>query len=174
MHLHWQSKNRCTLFMKPLLSKWVCFDDPTWVSATLICQMRHTPISCFSEGEKRAPRNAHLIINKHQGTVRWKPLVYVCFNWHQTKKCTQRECVHSPTGTDSTGSWEIEVYIFISVGTEEGREITVRKLESSKEKCKDIPLICQKIRSSYASCHRNSFVPNASFFLLVVEDYYRN
>lgn len=172
MHLHWQSKNWCTLFMKPVLSKCVGFDDPTWVNATLICQVRHTPISCSSEGEKkRAPRNAHLIINKHQGTVRWKHkpwCVCVCFNWHQTEKCTQ----HSPTARIC--SLEIEVYIFISVGTEEGREITVRKLESSKEKCKDIPLICQKIRSSDASCHRNSFVPNASFFLLVVEDYYGN
>lgn len=50
-------------------------------------------------------------------------------------------------------SFYIKVYIFISVGSEEGKEITVRKLESSKGKSKDILLICQKIRSSDASCH---------------------
>lgn len=176
MHLHWQSKNRCTLFMKPFLSKWVGFDDPAQVNATVTCQVRHTPISCFSEGEKRAPRNAHLIINKHQGMVRWKHKPwYMCFNWHQTKKKMSPACVCAvPQPQSGICSLEIKVCIFISVGAEEGREITARKLESRKEKCKDIPLICQKIRSSDVTCHRNSFVPNASFFLLVVEDYYRN
>lgn len=55
MHLHWQSKNWCTLFMKPVLSKYVGFDDPIRVSATLICQVRHTPTYYFSEGVKSAP-----------------------------------------------------------------------------------------------------------------------
>lgn len=36
---------------------------------------------------------------------------------------------------------------------EEGKEITVRKLESRRGTSKDTPLICQKIRSSESSCH---------------------
>lgn len=57
--------------MKPVLSKYVGFDDRIRVNATLICQVRHTPTYYFSEGEKVLPKNAHLlIINMYQGMVR--------------------------------------------------------------------------------------------------------
>lgn len=144
MHLHWQSKNWCTLFMKPALSKCVGFDDPTWVNATLICQVRHTPIS---EGEKRAPRNAHLIINKHQGTVRWKHKPwYMCvlIGTRQKIKMYPACVCTAPQPQRRICSLEMEVYIFISAGTEEGREITVRKLESSKRNVKLFLLFVRK------------------------------
>jgi len=42
--------------MKPVLSKYVGFDDPIRVNATFICQVRHTSTYYFSEGEKSAPK----------------------------------------------------------------------------------------------------------------------